>query len=298
MLKIEGLFKKYGQRMALNNISLQVPAGSIHGLIGKNGAGKSSLLKSIMGLYKADSGTITYNDSPIYENSAIKNHICFIPEVLRYNAFDTLDSVANQHRSLYSQWCESRYQSLLDGFQLDGHKRLGRLSKGQQRQIHFCFALAAMPTLLLLDEPFDGLDPVIRHQIKNLLIQDVAERQITIVVSSHQLDTLENLCDHISLINNGEIRMSGELDALKSATHKIQLAFDKSPPHFDQTLDILYQEQQGSLQLLVVRGERNAIDQHIRAQGPKLFEFLPLSLEEMFIYEMEGLNYAHKNITL
>lgn len=298
MVKIEALTKKYGHKTALDQINLNVHEGSIHGLIGKNGAGKSTLLKTIMGLYKADSGNITYQDMTTYENTQAKNLLYFIPEVVRYNAFDTLDSVASLHRNLYANWSDARYHALIDGFNLGSLTRLGRLSKGQQRLIYFCFALATKPQLLLLDEPFDGLDPVIRHQIKNLLIQDVAERQMTVVVSSHQLDTLEDLCDHISLIHDGTIRMNGEIDHLKSQTHKIQLAFDAPSPTFNEGLHILYQEHRGSLQLLVVRGDLTGVTHYIQGFSPKLFEFLPLTLEELFIYEMEGLNYAHKNITL
>lgn len=298
MYKIESLVKKFGIETALNQINLVIEMGSIHGLIGKNGAGKSTLLKTMMGIYKPDAGHVTYQDAPIHEDNAIKCQMYFIPEVAHYNTFDTLDSVASLHRAHYPLWSDDRYHTLISGFGFDGHKRIDRLSKGEQRLLHFCFALASKPQLLLLDEPFDGLDPVVRHQVKNLLIQDVAERQMTIFISSHQLDTLENFCDHMTLIHNGTVRMSGDIDTLKSQTHKLLLAFDTAKPFDANGLDVLYQESTGNLHTLVVRGDYSAVSSYVQSHSPKLFETLPLNLEELFIYEMEGLNHAHKNITI
>lgn len=214
MLQIESLVKKYNHISAIDHVSLTVKKGSIHGLVGKNGAGKTTLIKTIIGLYKADQGTLTWNKNGIYENNISKSAIYFIPDFLKFTHFETLKHLADEHRSLYKNWSEERYVTLVKGLELNENKVLTQFSKGEQRQIIFCLALSTMPELILLDEPFDGLDPIIRHQIKNLLIQDVAERELSIFISSHNLRELEDFCDTVTLIHNGKIQLTKELDTL------------------------------------------------------------------------------------
>lgn len=298
MLQIDSLTKKYNQFTALEQVSLTVSKGSIHGLVGKNGAGKTTLLKTVMGIYQADKGQITWNANTIYEQNDTKSLIYLIPDFLQFSIFDTLKDLANQHRSLYPQWSEERYQKLVKGLNLNDKKALVRFSKGEQRQMIFCLALSTMPELLILDEPFDGLDPVIRHQIKNLLIQDVAERELCVFVSSHNLRELDDLCDTITIIHDGKIQISNDLDSMKTKIHKIQIAFKEEPIGFEKELNLLYVEKRGSLHLLVVRGDSDPIMAYLNTLNPSLLEVLPLNLEELFIYEMEGLHYERKNITL
>lgn len=298
MLRIEALTKHYEHHIALNQISLGISTGSIHGLVGKNGAGKTTLLKTIMGIYSADHGLMFWNEHTISEQEYTKQSLYFIPDTLYFSMFDTLETHAKQHRALYPSWSEARYRNLVNAFQLNVKKALVRFSKGEQRQVAFCLALATMPELLILDEPFDGLDPVIRLQIKKLLIQDVAERTLTVLISSHNLRELEDFCDAITLIHNGKIQLSNDIDLLKNGIHKVQVAFINDPSDLLDHLEILHHEQSGKLHNLVLRGNAEDIIKQLSALEPILLEQLPLSLEELFIYETEGLSHAQQDITL
>lgn len=298
MLKLDAFTKKFDKTIGLNQVILSIDRGSIHGLIGKNGAGKTTLLKSVMGIYKGDSGSIHWEDHTTYENLKAKGCFYFIPDFPFYTSSESLGDLAQLHRNLYPNWSEERYQKLIAGLNLNPKWIVKQKSKGVQCQIAFCLGLSTMPKLLLLDEPFDGLDPVIRHQIKNLLIQDVAERQLSVLVSSHNLRELDDLCDTVTLIQKGEIQFSGELDQLKSNIFKVQIAFNGICPDLESSLDVIFKEQQGNLYTFVIRCDRNAITQYLEGFKPKFLEIQPLSLEALFIYEMEGLNYECKNIIL
>lgn len=298
MVKVDAFTKKYGKALGLNQINLSIEKGSIHGLVGKNGAGKSTLLKSIMGIYKGDKGSICWDGQEIYENTLVKEKLYFIPDTPYFGPSESLKDLACLHRNLYENWSEDRYQKLIAGLSLSPKWTVRQKSKGVQSQIAFCLALSTMPELLLLDEPFDGLDPVIRHQVKNLLIQDVAERQLSILVSSHNLPELDDLCDAVTLIHNGEIHFSSELDTLKDNIFKVQIAFSGVCPDLESSLDILYKTQQGNLFTFVIRCDRFSLSQYLEGFKPKYIEILPLNLEELFIYEMEGLSYECKNILL
>ncbi len=298
MLRMDSVIKKYGKKKALNQVTFSVEKGSIHGLVGKNGAGKTTLLKTIIGLYQITEGSIHWDDQPIYENISSKNKLYFMPDYSEWDYSETLYDLSKLHQSLYPNWSEDRYQKLVKAFQLNERTSIKRNSKGEQSLMAFCLALSSMPELLILDEPFDGLDAVIRHQIKNLIIQDVAERQLSVLVSSHNLRELDDLCDCITLIHDGRIKISGELDHLKAQIYKVQIAFNGVVPDFKPTLDILYQEQRGNFSTLVVRGDKNRLSDELNWFNPSLLEILPLSLEELFVYEMEGLNYERKNIIL
>lgn len=298
MLQVQSFTKKYGKINGLDQTTLTIEKGSIHGLVGKNGAGKTTLLKAIMGIYKGDQGTITWDGKPIYEAADLKQKLYFIPDFPYFSFSESLNDLAKLHRNMYPNWSEERYQKLVKGLELKTHSPIKQKSKGEQSQMSFCLALSAMPELLVLDEPFDGLDAVIRHQIKNLLIQDVAERQLSVVVSSHNLRELDDLCDSVTLIHDGRIQLSSDLDELKDNIFKIQVAFNGVYPDLESSLDILYKDQHGSILTLVIRGEREQLYGYLQGFKPKLLEILPLSLEELFIYEMEGLNYERKNIIL
>ncbi len=298
MLHVQSFTKKYGKRCGLDQVNLTINKGSIHGLVGKNGAGKTTLLKSVMGVYQGEAGTITWEGNQVYEANPVKQKLYFIPDFPYFSFTETLNDLAKLHRSIYENWSEERYQKLVKGLELKTHSPIKQKSKGEQSQIAFCLALSAMPDLLILDEPFDGLDAVIRHQIKNLLIQDVAERQLSIIVSSHNLRELDDLCDAVTLIHNGHIQISSDLDELKNNIFKVQIAFNGIYPDLESSLDILYKEQHGNFLTLVIRSDKEQLYDYLQGFKPKLLDILPLSLEELFIYEMEGLNYERKNIVL
>ncbi|TYR80691.1 ABC transporter ATP-binding protein [Priestia megaterium] len=299
MIEITGLCKEFeGEDMeALKQVTLHVKKGSIYGLLGSNGAGKTTLLKTIAGIYKQDQGQVLIDEQPVFENTELKKRIIFLPDALYFFPQSTIKQLANFYRSVYPTWDEERFQKLHEAFPIELHKKVHRMSKGMQRQVAFWLALSAMPDVLILDEPLDGLDPVMRRKIKNLLVQDVAERQMTILISSHNLREVEDLCDHVGILHQGQLLIEKELDDLKSDVHKIQVAFDRDVPlAFYEDLEILYEEQRGSVQLCIVRGKQDKLVSRIRSYKPLIFDILPLTLEEIFIYEMGDVGYEIENI--
>ncbi|WP_273128314.1 ABC transporter ATP-binding protein [Metabacillus sp. HB246100] len=300
MIQVHSISKKYNQQLAVQQLSLSVQKGSIYGLLGSNGAGKTSLLKMMAGINRPNSGSILIDGSPIYENMSVKERVVFIPDTLYFFPQATITQLAQQYKAFYPKWSEERFQRLKAAFTIDVNKKVHRLSKGMKRQVAFWLALSAMPDVLILDEPIDGLDPVMRQKIKNLLFQDVAEREMTVIISSHNLREIEDLCDHVGIMHKGKILLEKQLDDLKSDTHKIQLAL-KDPTHEEHLLNqftILHREKRGSVSLLIVRGEEEKIQKIIRAHDVILFDLLPLTLEEIFIYEMEDTGYEIENILL
>ncbi|APH06367.1 ABC transporter ATP-binding protein [Bacillus weihaiensis] len=300
MIQVHSISKKYNQQLAVQQLSLSVQKGSIYGLLGSNGAGKTSLLKMMAGINRPNSGSILIDGSPLYENMSVKERVVFIPDTLYFFPQATITQLAQQYKAFYPKWSEERFQRLKAAFTIDVNKKVHRLSKGMKRQVAFWLALSAMPDVLILDEPIDGLDPVMRQKIKNLLFQDVAEREMTVIISSHNLREIEDLCDHVGIMHKGKILLEKQLDDLKSDTHKIQLAL-KDPTHEEHLLNqftILHREKRGSVSLLIVRGEEEKIQKIIRAHDVILFDLLPLTLEEIFIYEMEDTGYEIENILL
>ncbi|MDP4164345.1 MAG: ABC transporter ATP-binding protein, partial [Bacillota bacterium] len=224
MIKLFDVSKKFGKIAAVDQVTLSIQKGSIYGLIGSNGAGKTTLIKLLAGIYLQEKGEITIEDEAVFENVSLKEKIFYIPDqpyfLFHYNAVQ----MAQFYKSIYPTWSEDRFQTLAELFHVDLTKKIHTFSKGWQRQIAFILALSAKPEFLILDEPLDGLDPVVRKRMKNLLIQDVAEREMTILISSHNLREVEDLCDHVGIIHQGKLVMEKELDVLKSDIHKIQLA--------------------------------------------------------------------------
>ncbi|MFN7250467.1 MAG: ABC transporter ATP-binding protein [Anaerobacillus sp.] len=282
---------------AVKNLSLKVEKGSIYGLLGSNGAGKTTLLKMIGGIYKQDSGDIFVNGEAMYENVAMKSKTIVLTDSLYFFPQSTVKQMAKFYQSVYPYWNEERYQELSRVFPISVNKKIHRMSKGMQRQVAFWLSLSTMPELLILDEPFDGLDAVMRQKVKNLLVQDVAEREMTILISSHNLREVEDLCDHIGILHQGEIMIEKDLDDLKSDIHKIQVAFKGDvPKSFLQGMDVLYKEERGSVRMYIVRGIESDITTHVHETKPVLFDILPLTLEEIFIYEMRDVGYAVESL--
>ena len=297
MIQIHNVKKQFEGIEALKNLSLTIEKGSIYGLLGSNGAGKTTLLKMIGGIYKQDEGEILVDGEPIYENIKLKAKMIVLTDSLYFFPQSTVRQMANFYQSVYPSWNERRFQQLSNVFPIEVTKKIHRMSKGMQRQVAFWLSLSTMPELLILDEPFDGLDAVMRQKVKNLLVQDVAERELTILISSHNLREVEDLCDHIGILHHGEIMIEKDLDDLKSDIHKIQVAFKgEVPPKFSQGLDVLYKEERGSVRMFIVRGKEEEISNHVLLNKPVLFDILPLTLEEIFIYEMRDVGYAIENI--
>lgn len=297
MIELKAIKKEFEEMKALRDVTLSIKKGSIYGLLGSNGAGKTTLLKIIAGIYKQDHGKIAIDGEEVFENVGLKERLIFMPDSLYFFPQTTIKQLASFYRSVYPTWNEERFQKLKEAFPIQLHKKVHRMSKGMQRQVGFWLAMSAMPDVLILDEPLDGLDAVMRQKIKNLLVQDVAEREMTILISSHNLREVEDLCDHVGILHQGQLLIEKELDDLKSDVHKIQVAFEGDVPlALYDTLDILYQEKRGSVLLCIVRGKENHLVNKVRSYKPLIFDILPLTLEEIFIYEMGDVGYAIENI--
>ncbi len=296
-MKISNLRKKFEGIEVVKGVNIEVKKGSIYGLLGSNGAGKTTLLKIAAGIYKQDSGDISIDGETIFENVNLKQKVIFIPDFLYFFPHTTLKQMALFYKTMYPTWNENRFLKLAEVFPIDINKKIERMSKGMKRQAAFWLSMSAMPEILILDEPIDGLDAVMRQKIKNLIVQDVAQREMTVIISSHNLREVEDLCDQIGILHNGEIIIEKDLDDLKSDVHKIQVAFkSKAPVGFLSNFDILYKEERGSVQLYIVRGKEDEIVSHIQWNQPVIFDLLPLTLEEIFIYEMRDVGYAIENI--
>lgn len=299
MIEMSNVSKQFDRFQALENVNLSIQKGSIYGLIGSNGAGKTTLIKLLAGIYRQDKGKVSIDGKPVYENTSLKQNIFYIPDQPFVFSHYTTKQMARFYKSCYPSWSEERFEKLAKLFEVNLQKKIQTFSKGWQRQISFILALACNPEILILDEPLDGLDPVVRKKVKNLLIHDVAEREMTILISSHNLREVEDLCDHIGIIHKGSIIIEKELDELKSDTHKVQLAYrDTVPNKLLRSLKILHSEKRGSVSIFIVKGEEDSIAKQIRETNPVIFDILPLTLEEIFIYEMGDIGYAIKSVVV
>ncbi|WP_101698419.1 ABC transporter ATP-binding protein [Clostridium minihomine] len=297
MIDVTSLVKKFGNKVALDGITFTIGGGSVFGLVGSNGAGKSTLLRSLAGIYKADGGDVLVDGQTPFENSAVKSKIFFIPDYPYFFPQATMEDMADFYSKTYSNWSQQRYQELCSLFPLDRKAKIINMSKGMQRQAALINALAAQPDYLLLDEIFDGLDPVMRQLLKKLLSSDVSERGMSVVIASHNLRELEDLCDHVGLMHKGGVVFEQELDALKLGIHRVQAIFKPLPePEAFAGLDIIKTETRGSLMNLVIRGGKEEILNRLNALNPVFIELLPLTLEEVFISEMEVAGYDIENI--
>ncbi|MBB6176289.1 ABC-2 type transport system ATP-binding protein [Anoxybacillus tengchongensis] len=297
MIQIHDVSKRFGEFEAIKDVTFFVPKGSIYGLLGSNGAGKTTLMKMMAGIYKQNKGTITIDGEPIFENIKQKERMIFLPDTLYFFPNTTIRQMADFYRHIYPKWNEERFYKMQELFPINMNQKIHRMSKGMQRQVAFWLTFSAMPDVLILDEPLDGLDAVMRQKVKNILFQDVAEREMTVVISSHNLFEVEDLCDRIGILHNGSIIIEKELDNLKTNIHKVQVAFHgQTPSSFLKQMDVVYQEYRGSVLLCIVRGKEEQIIAHIQKHEPILFDLLPLTLEEIFIYEMGEKGYDIENI--
>lgn len=297
MIEMKNVSKKFGRYQAVDHVNLSIEKGSIYGLIGSNGAGKTTLIKLLAGIYQQDTGVVTAEGHNVFENEAMKRRLFYIPDQPYFFSQYTTRQMAKFYSNCYPSWSEERFLKLVDLFEIDLKKKIHTFSKGWQRQIAFVLALSANPEILILDEPLDGLDPVVRKKVKNLLIHDVAQREMTILISSHNLREIEDICDHIGIIHKGTILIEKELDELKADIHKVQVAYrDSVPKQLITNLKPVHMEKRGSVVLFIVRGDEDTIAKQIRETHPVIFDLLPLTLEEIFIYEMGDIGYAIKDI--
>ena len=300
MIQVNEVVKTFDGFRALDGVTMTVETGSIYGLVGPNGAGKSTILRHITGVYRPDSGSVLADGQPVYENPAVKQKIAVIPDELYYFLSASTRDMMRFYRGLYPRFDDKRYEALREAFpEVDDRQPIRRLSKGMQKQSAFWLALCCQPELLVLDEPVDGLDPVMRRQVWSLLMGDVAQRGTTVLVSSHNLRELEDVCDHVGVMSHGRVLLERSLTDLQDNIVKLQAAFrQEEPPQLPRDWDVLHTSQIGRVYTYIVRGDPAAIKARMAAYDPLLLEALPLSLEEIFIYEMGGEDYGVRDIVL
>ena len=300
MIEAKAVTKSFDGFLALNDLNMTVPRGSIYGLVGPNGAGKSTILRHLCGVYRPDSGVITVEGQPVYENPAIKERMVVIPDDVYYYGSASVREMMKFYRGMYPTFSMERFEKLAEAFpEVDAKRPIRRMSKGMQKQAAFWLAMSCCPDYLLLDEPVDGLDPVMRRQVWSLLMGDVAERGTTVLVSSHNLRELEDVCDHVGILSHGQVVIERSLSQLQGTTVKLQVAFpDGVQPGLPQGMEVLHQSQLGRVYTYIVRGRAEEVQQQVAAVHPLFVEALPLSLEEIFIYEMGGNDYAVRDIVL
>ena len=300
MIEARNVVKAFDGFRALDGLTMTVPRGSIYGLVGPNGAGKSTLLRHVTGIYRQDSGSVLLEGNPIYENPAAKARIASIPDELYYFLSASTRDMMRFFKGFYPRFDGARYEALKDVFTTINEKQpIRRLSKGMQKQAAFWLALCCRPDVLVLDEPVDGLDPVMRRQVWGLLMGDVAEHGTTVLVSSHNLRELEDVCDHVGILSKGKVLIERSLNDLQENLVKMQVVFqEKEMPRMPEDLQILHVSRVGRIHTLIVRGGATEVTNRLAAFGPILLEALPLTLEEIFIYELGGEDYAVRDIVL
>ena len=300
MIKVNNVVKTFDGFRALDGLTMEVEKGSIYGLVGPNGAGKSTILRHITGIYRPDSGTITVDGAPVYENPAVKSRVAFIPDDLYYFLSASTRDMMKFYRGLYPAFDDKRYQVLKEAFPaVDEKQPIRRLSKGMQKQAAFWLALCCRPEVLVLDEPVDGLDPVMRRQVWSLIMADVAQEGTTVLVSSHNLRELEDVCDRVGILSHGRVLIERSLTDLQENLVKMQVVFqEREMPKLPDDLEVLHVSQVGRIHTLIVRGNATDVTNRLAVYAPILLEALPLTLEEIFIYELGGEDYAVRDIIL
>ena len=300
MIEVRNAVKRFERTYALDDLTMTVPRGAIYGLVGPNGAGKSTLLRHLSGAYRQDTGQILLEGAPIYENPGAKIRICGIPDELYYFGSANVREMMRFYRGIYPKFDLQRYEKLRQAFPaVEERQAIRRMSKGMQKQAAFWLALCCRPDYLLLDEPVDGLDPVMRRQVWSLLMGDVAEHGTTVVVSSHNLRELEDVCDHVGILSHGKMALERSLSELQGGTVKLQIAFrQEQPPQLPADLQVLHCSNLGRVYTYILRGNTQQVLERFAAFDPLFQEALPLTLEEIFVYEMGGEDYAVRDIIL
>ena len=297
MIQVKNVTKYFDDFKVLDDISLNVKKGTIYGLVGPNGAGKTTIINHINGVLKPLSGEITINGTPVYENVNVKQRVLSIADDWFYYSTYTIKQMAHFYADIYPDFNYERYEAIKKIFKIDEKRQIRKLSKGMKKQVAFWLVLSAMPQVLILDEPLDGLDPVMRKQVMNLVISDVVDREMTVLVSSHNLRELEDICDWVGIIHKGKMIIEKPLDDFKGSVHKYQMVLDESTAEkLSQNECVLHISKTGSVYSVIMRGEAESTYEKLKELSPHLCERISLTLEEVFIYELGGLGYDFKNI--
>lgn len=304
MIELKNVTKTFDTFDAVNNVSLTINTGSVFGLLGSNGAGKSTILRLITGIYKQEAGDILIDGQNVYDNVDIKQRIFFInDETFQFASF-TIEKLKNLYKAYYPNFSEEIFEKLRNKIKLPLNKKISTFSKGMKRQAIFIIALASGADYLMLDEAFDGLDPTMRVIVKHMLVDTMIDRNLTVVISSHNLKEMNDLCDTIGLLHDGKIVLSSEIDNVKRDIHKLQLAFSSETPELtresleEMGLEILHFEKNISVYHIIVKGDVDTVKAAFAVKKPTVFDIVPLTLEEIFIYELEVLGYDCNDINV
>ena len=298
MIEVRDAVKKFDGFAALDGANLLVPQGSVYGLVGPNGAGKSTLIRHLTGIYRQDGGTVRVDGQPVWENAALKARIAAIPDDWYYFMQSTVRDMMRFYKGFYPSFSTERYEKLKEVFNIDEKRTIRRLSKGMQKQVAFWLALSCMPDYLILDEPVDGLDPVMRRQVWSLMMGDVSERGTTVLVSSHNLRELEDVCDHVGIMDHGRVLLERSLAQLQDNMVKLQVVFQDGVTEVPPELPVLHASKVGRIHTLIMRMNAEEATAKLSTYNPLLVDAVPLTLEEIFIYELGGADYAVKDIVL
>lgn len=301
MIEVNQLVKNYGSFRALDGVNMNVGCGDIYGLVGPNGAGKSTLIRHLTGILKQDAGEVFIQGQPVYENRRVKECMAYIPDDLFYFLQADALEMKRYYQGIYSTFDEKMFYRMQEFFpEIDVHRNIRRLSKGMQKQVAFWLAVCCKPKVMILDEPLDGLDPVMRRQVWSILMAQVEEQQMTVLVSSHNLRELEDVCDHVGIMNRGKIMIERSLSELQGNISKIQVACEEGMPKLPEDFQVLHMSNIGRVYTLIVKGNPDAAVAAVCADKghPFLVDVLPLTLEEIFIYEMGGMDYEVKDILI
>ena len=292
MIEVKALTKRFGDFTALDNVTCNIPEGCIYGMVGSNGAGKSTLLRLISGVYRPDAGAVFVDGQPVYENNTGQARIAFVPDDLFFLGGADMRRMAQLYAAAYPAFDKARFEALTAAFKLDPKKPLSAFSKGMKRQAAIILSLSSRPKYIFFDETFDGLDPIMRTLVKKLIVEDVLDRHATAIITSHSLRELEDTCDQLALLHKGGLVLESDVQNLKTSLFKIQIAFNHEYDRdLFEGLDILHYTRHGSVASFIVRGDREQTVATLQAKLPVLLDVLPLSLEEVFTYEMEALGY-------
>ena len=298
MIEVKNVVKTFDGVHALDGATLTVPTGSVYGLVGPNGAGKSTIIRHLTGIYRQDAGEVSIAGETVWENAALKARIAAIPDDWFYYAQSNVRDMMRFYKGMYPNFSTERYEKLKSVFNIDEKRTIRRLSKGMQKQVAFWLTLSCMPDYLILDEPVDGLDPVMRRQIWSLMMGDVVERGTTVLVSSHNLRELEDVCDHVGIMDKGQVLLERSLAQLQDNMVKLQVVLPDGMTDIPDEVPVLHASKIGRIHTIIMRMNAEEASARLAVYNPLLVDAVPLTLEEIFIYELGGVDYAVKDIVL
>lgn len=290
LITAKNVVKKFDKFTALNHFNMNVPEGSIYGLVGPNGSGKTTTIKHLIGMYKQDEGEILVNDEKVYDNEKVKSKIAYISDDLYFFHGYSIKDMAKFYSKIYKDFSFEKFNDLQKVFNIDIKRKVNKLSKGMKKQVAFWLTISCNPEIMILDEPIDGLDPIMKENVWKILLEEVKKRKMTVIISSHNLKELENVCTNIGIMKNGEMVLEKELEKKDNNIQKVQIVFSNNSQigKIREKLSILKEEKVGSVYYFIVKGEQKEIEDILNKYKLTLMEFLPLSLEEVFMFENGG----------